>query len=321
MRERVVVMGGAGFLGSHLCTRLVNEGCDVVCVDNYLTGEPKNLDHLHGDPRFQIVEADVSDGIPVDGPVTAVLHFASPASPVDYARYPVETLRAGSLATFHALDLARRNGARMVLASTSEVYGDPLVHPQDETYWGNVNPIGPRACYDEAKRFSEAAAVTYRNTHGVDVGIVRIFNTFGPRMRAGDGRAVPTFIVQSMHGEPLTVFGDGSQTRSICYVDDLVDGVVRMMRSSVPGPVNLGAEGEVTMLELAKWIRDLTGSASEIRHEPLPQDDPRIRRPDVSTARRLLGWEASTPPEEGLKTTIAWFREQYEEEGGGRSGG
>lgn len=315
MSERVVVTGGAGFLGSHLCTRLHDEGCEVLCVDSFLTGSEANVAHLLGSPRFTLLAADASRGLEAPGPVDAVLHFASPASPADYARLPLETLRAGSLGTFHGLDLARAKGARFLLASTSEVYGDPLVHPQPESYWGNVNPVGPRACYDEAKRFAEAAVTVYRERFGVDTGIIRIFNTFGPRMRPNDGRAIPNFIRQSLRGEPLTVAGNGGQTRSICYVADLVDGVVRAMRSSISGPVNLGNPHEVSMLDLAEWIRDLVGSSSRIVFHPLPEDDPKMRRPQVDLARELLGWQAVTPLDEALKQTIAWFREQVGEPG------
>ncbi|MCX5200256.1 SDR family oxidoreductase [Streptomyces sp. NBC_00237] len=305
---RAVVTGGAGFIGSHLCGRLLDEGYEeVVCLDNFLTGKPRNIAHLSARQGFTSVRCDVSEGIAVDGPVDAVLHFASPASPVDYLSHPLETLRVGSEGTRHALDLATAKGARFVLASTSESYGDPEVHPQPETYWGNVNPVGPRSCYDEAKRFAEATVMAYRKVHGTDAGIVRIFNTFGPRMRPGDGRVVPNLIRQALDGEPMTVSGDGTQTRSLCFVDDLVDGVLKMVRSGVSGPVNLGNPYELSMLELARWIAELTGSTSGISYVPLPVDDPRRRRPDVTLARTALGWEPAVPVEEGLRRTIDWF--------------
>ncbi|MEV6739047.1 UDP-glucuronic acid decarboxylase family protein [Streptomyces sp. NPDC051104] len=305
---RVLVTGGAGFIGSHLCGRLLEIGCDhVLCVDNFLTGSPENVAHLTGHPRFQLVSADVVHGIAVESTVDAVLHFASPASPADYLRHPLATLRVGAEGTRHALDLAVAQGARFVLASTSETYGDPKVHPQTESYWGNVNPVGPRSCYDEAKRYAEALTMAYRRSRGADAGIVRIFNTFGPRMRPGDGRVIPTLIRQALEGAPMTVTGDGSQTRSLCYVDDLVDGVLRMLGASIGGPVNLGNPHEVTMLELAHWIRRLTGSRSEIVLVPLPADDPKRRRPDIALARVELGWQPQTPVEDGLLRTIEWF--------------
>ncbi|MDI2124570.1 UDP-glucuronic acid decarboxylase family protein [Yinghuangia seranimata] len=305
MRKRVVVTGGAGFIGSHLCERLIADGYSVLCADNLLTSSLDNLAGLAGEPGFEFLEQDVSDGLAVSGKVAIVLHFASPASPVDYARHPLETLRVGSVGTMNCLELAREKNARFLIASTSEVYGDPAEHPQRESYWGNVNPIGPRACYDEAKRFSEAAAATYRSL-GTDAAIIRIFNTFGPRMRPADGRAIPTFIRQLLDGEPLTVAGDGSQTRSFCYVDDLVDGIVRMARSNVPGPVNLGNPTELTILDLAHRIRELAESAVEIRHVPLPVDDPRVRRPDIGLALELLDWRPVTPFEQALSQTFAW---------------
>ncbi len=304
-----VVTGGAGFLGSHLCERLVHDGYHVVCLDNFLTGTPDNLAHLAGHPRLRVLRADVSDYMHVVGPVDLVLHFASPASPVDYLKLPIQTMKVGSVGTLHALGLAREKGARFLLASTSEVYGDPQVHPQPEDYWGHVNPVGPRGVYDEAKRFSEALTMAYRRTHQVDTGIVRIFNTFGPRMRPHDGRAIPAFIGQALRNEPLTVAGQGTQTRSICYVDDLVEGIVRMAATDSPGPVNLGNPHETTMLALAEWIRDLTGSSSELVFVPRPEDDPEVRRPDITRARNLLGWEPRTTVEDGLKHTIGWFRD------------
>jgi dTDP-glucose 4,6-dehydratase len=309
---RAVVTGGAGFLGSHLCERLLAEGYEVTCLDNFLTGGATNVDHILEHDRFRLVRADVSDYIHVVGPVDAVMHFASPASPVDYLQLPIDTLKVGSIGTLHSVGLAKEKGARFVLASTSEVYGDPQVHPQPETYWGNVNPIGPRGVYDEAKRFAEALTVAYRQTHGVGTAIVRIFNTFGPRMRPNDGRAIPTFIRQAINDEPITVAGDGSQTRSVCYVDDLVDGVVRMLHSDLDGPVNLGNPHEMSVLELAGWIRELAGSRSPIHFVARPQDDPTVRQPDISRARTMLGWEPRVAVEDGLIRTIEWFRDHQE---------
>jgi len=302
-----VVTGGAGFLGSWVCERLLERDFDVVCVDNFSTGTPTNLRHLFDRPDLEMVEQDVSAQLSVDGPVDWVLHLASPASPVHYLRMPIETLKVGSLGTMNALDLARRNDARFVLASTSEVYGDPLVHPQPEHYWGNVNPIGPRGVYDEAKRFSEALTTAYRATHNLDTGIVRIFNTYGPRMRPDDGRAIPTFMGQALRGEPITVAGDGNQTRSICFVDDTVEGILAMANSSHAGPINLGNPDEMTMLELAERIRRLTASSSSIEFVDLPTDDPRVRCPDASLARELLGWTPRVSSDEGLERTLEWF--------------
>ncbi|RJK92765.1 UDP-glucuronic acid decarboxylase family protein [Vallicoccus soli] len=309
MAERAVVTGGAGFLGSHLCERLLDEGMEVVCLDNFLTGDPGNVAHLAERGPFRLLRSDVTDYVHVPGRVDHVLHFASPASPVDYLELPIQTMKVGSVGTLHALGLAMEKGARFVLASTSEAYGDPQVHPQPESYWGHVNPVGPRGVYDEAKRFAEALTMAYRSHHGVDTGIVRIFNTHGPRMRPHDGRAVPAFVGQALRGEPLTVAGDGSQTRSIQYVDDLVEGVVRMLRSGHPGPVNLGNPHEVTVLELAETVRDLVGSRSTVRYVPRPQDDPAVRRPDITLAREVLGWEPVVGLEDGLKRTIAWFQQ------------
>ena len=307
--KRAVVTGGAGFLGSHLSQRLLEIGYDVLCVDNFLTGARSNVEHLLGKDGFELREMDVNDPILVAGPVDAVLHLASPASPVDYLRFPVQTLRAGSLGTLNALELAADKHARFVLASTSESYGDPQVHPQPETYWGNVNPVGPRAVYDEAKRFSEAVTTAYRSSRGVNTGIVRIFNTYGPRMRPHDGRAIPTFIDQALAGKPLTVAGNGSQTRSLCYVDDLIDGLVRMLHSDHAGPINVGNPHEMTVLELAMAIRELAGSDSAISLVPRPVDDPCVRRPDITLARSTLGWEPKVDLEDGLLRTIAWFRQ------------
>ena len=305
--KRAVITGGAGFLGSHLCTRLLDEGYEVTCLDNFLTGSPHNVEHLLERPGFKLVRMDVSDYIHVSGPVDAVLHFASPASPIDYLKLPIHTLKVGSIGTLHTLGLAREKGARYILASTSETYGDPQVHPQPETYWGHVNPVGPRGVYDEAKRFAEALTMAYRRTHGVNTGIVRIFNTFGERMRPDDGRAIPTFIRQALLGEQITVAGDGSQTRSICYVDDLVEGIVRLLHSDHPGPVNIGNPHEVSVLELAEWIRTLAQSSSQIDFVERPEDDPMVRQPDITLARSALGWEPRVPIEDGLTRTIEWF--------------
>ncbi|MFE9643722.1 UDP-glucuronic acid decarboxylase family protein [Streptomyces sp. NPDC006365] len=308
---RAVVTGGAGFIGSHLCERLLREDHEVVCVDNFLTSSPDNVEHLTEDRRFQLNDWDITQGLEVPGQVDAVFHLASPASPADYLRLPLATLRVGSAGTWHALDLAAAKGARFLLTSTSESYGDPLVHPQPESYWGNVNPVGPRSVYDEAKRFGEALTMAYRRCRGVDAKIVRIFNTFGPRMRADDGRAIPTFISQALRGVPITVTGDGSQTRSLCYVDDVVDGLLRMLASDHGGPVNLGNPHEVSMLELAQWIGKLARTAPDIALIPRPQDDPERRRPDITKARELLDWEPTTPVERGLCDTITYFRRRH----------
>ncbi len=305
--RRAVVTGGAGFLGSHLCEQLLARDVEVVCLDNFLTGSPENVLHLMEHPGFRLVRCDVTDYVHVPGPVDLVLHFASPASPLDYLRMPIETLKVGSLGTLHTLGLAKDKGARYVLASTSEVYGDPLVHPQPEDYWGNVNPVGPRGVYDEAKRFSEALTTAYRTSKGTDTGIVRIFNTYGPRMRPDDGRAIPAFIGQALTGRPLTVAGDGSQTRSICYVDDTVRGILELAASSHTGPVNIGNPDELSMLRLAQWIVELTGSSSSIEFIDLPVDDPKVRRPDTTRAEELLAWRPSVPSAEGLRRTVDWF--------------
>ena len=305
---RVVVTGGAGFLGSHLCEQLLADGCEVTALDNFLTGSADNVAHLREHPRFRLVETDVTDFVHVPGPVDQVLHLASPASPVDYLQLPIETLKVGSVGTLHALGLAKEKGARFLLASTSETYGDPQVHPQPESYWGHVNPVGPRGVYDEAKRFAEALTMAYRRTHGVDTAIVRIFNTHGPRMRPHDGRAVPTFASQALRGQPITVAGDGSQTRSIIYVDDLVEGIVRLLRSDLAGPVNIGNPHEVSVLDLARTVRRLIGSDSEIVFVPRPEDDPCVRQPDITLARTALGWEPQVGHEEGLERTLEWFR-------------
>ena len=307
----VVVTGGGGFLGSHLCERLLADGYEVLCVDNFCTSGPRNVAHLLGRDGFRLAELDVSAGLEVDGKVRAVLHLASPASPADYLRLPLETMRAGSVGTQNSLDLARSKNARFLLASTSEVYGDPEVHPQPEGYWGHVNPVGPRAVYDEAKRFAEAMTVAYRDTWDVDCRIVRIFNTYGPRMRADDGRMIPSFITQALAGAPLRVAGDGRQTRSVAYVADTVDGIVRLLESDRErGPVNIGGTEEMTVLAMAELIRDLVGSSSPVEFTPLPQDDPVRRRPDITQAETGLGWRPRTDLVTGIKKTVDWFLEK-----------
>ncbi|MFB8771816.1 UDP-glucuronic acid decarboxylase family protein [Streptomyces broussonetiae] len=308
--RRVLVTGGAGFVGSHLCARLLGTGAEVVCLDNLSTGARANVVDLEGVGEFDFVRADATDPATwraLPGRFDLILHFACPASPADYLRLPLETLDVGSNGTRHALERARRDGARFLLASTSEVYGDPLEHPQRETYWGNVNPIGPRSVYDESKRFAEALVAAHRRVHATDAAIVRIFNTYGPRMRTGDGRAVPSFVAQALDGVPLTVAGDGSQTRSLCYVDDTVDGILGLAASGAPGPVNIGGGDEITMLELARHIVDLTGSRSRIRFVDRPVDDPGRRRPDTRLARELLGWQPRVDWREGLERTVGWF--------------
>jgi dTDP-glucose 4,6-dehydratase len=310
---RVLVTGGAGFLGSHLCERLVRDGHEVICLDNNITGKASNVAHLLG-ARFTFLEYDITNYIHVSGPLDAVMHFASPASPIDYIRLPIQTLKVGSLGTHKALGLAKDKGARFILASTSEVYGDPLVHPQSEDYWGNVNPIGPRGVYDEAKRFSEAMTMAYRSAHGVNTGIVRIFNTYGPRMRIQDGRVVPNFITQALCGKPLTVYGDGKQTRSFCYVDDLVEGIVRFLNTDHPGPVNIGNPREMTVLEFAHIIRDAVNPAVDIVFKDLPVDDPKTRCPNIELASRILdGWEPRVPLEQGIKPTVDYFRQAMQD--------
>lgn len=305
---RIVVTGGAGFLGSHLCDALLARGDEVIVLDDLSTGSTTNIEHLFGNPAFTFDKSNVSHYVWVPGPVDAVMHFASPASPKDYLEMPIQTLKVGSLGTLNTLGLAKAKGARYFLASTSEVYGDPQVHPQPESYWGHVNPIGPRGVYDEAKRFAEAMTMAYHRTHGVDTRIVRFFNTYGPRMRPRDGRVVSNFIVQALRGEELTVYGDGTQTRSFGYVDDTIAGVLALLDSSVNEPVNIGNPGEFTMLELAELVLELTGSPSKVTHRPLPQDDPMQRRPDITRARGELGWEPQVPLREGLVPTIEWFR-------------
>jgi dTDP-glucose 4,6-dehydratase len=305
---RVLITGAAGFLGSHLVDRFLADHHDVVGMDNFITGHRDNIAHLSGNPHFRMIEHDVSRFIAFDGPLDGVLHFASPASPIDYLELPIQTLKVGSLGTHNSLGLAKAKGARFFLASTSEVYGDPQVHPQPETYWGHVNPVGPRGVYDEAKRFAEAITMAYHRYHGLDTRIVRIFNTYGPRMRPGDGRVVSNFIVQALRGDPLTVYGDGSQTRSFCYVSDLIEGIYRLYHSSRTDPTNIGNPGEFTVQQLAEAVLRLTGSSSRIDRRPLPVDDPRVRRPDLTVARAVLHWEPTVDLEAGLRTTIEYFR-------------
>ena len=307
---RTLITGGAGFIGSHLCERFLARGDEVVCVDNLITGSLANVEPLRVRPRFTFQEHDVSRPLAVDGPLDNVLHFASPASPVDYLNYPIQTLKVGSLGTHNTLGLAKAKRAKYLLASTSEVYGDPAEHPQRESYWGSVNCVGVRGCYDEAKRFAEAIVMAYRRTHQVDTRIIRIFNTYGPRMRLDDGRVLPNFMGQALRGEPLTVYGDGSQTRSFCYVDDLVEGIVRLLDKDFHEPVNLGNPDEVTILQFAEEILKLSGSASPIDYRPLPQDDPKVRRPDITRARQLLGWEPKVGRQEGLRRTLEYFQKK-----------
>ena len=305
---RALITGGAGFLGSHLCDLFLARGHEVICIDNFLTGSPENIKHLLGQPGFTFVRYDVTNYIHVEGPLDYVLHFASPASPIDYLEKPIQTLKVGSLGTHKTLGVAKHKSARYLLASTSEVYGDPLVHPQREDYWGNVNPVGPRGVYDEAKRFAEAMTMAYHRFHGVDTRIVRIFNTYGERMRLRDGRVVPAFVSQALKNEPLTVFGDGSQTRSFCYVSDLVDGIYRLLMSDETNPTNIGNPAEMTVLQFAELIKKLTGATAPIEFHPLPTDDPKVRKPDITKARAKLGWEPRVQVEEGLKRTIDYFR-------------
>jgi dTDP-glucose 4,6-dehydratase len=309
-RVRTVITGGAGFLGSHLCDRALSHGCEVICVDNFITGSPANVEHLRTNPNFRLLRHDISQPLEIDGPVDVVLHFASPASPVDYLRHPIPTLKVGSLGTHNALGLAKLWKARFLLASTSEVYGDPEQHPQREDYWGHVNPIGVRGVYDEAKRFAEAMTMAYHRYHGVHTHIVRIFNTYGERMRLDDGRVLPNLMGQALRGEPLTIYGDGSQTRSFCYVSDLVEGIYRLSDTDFHEPVNLGNPNEVSILDFAKEILALTGSASTLVFKPLPQDDPKVRRPDIGRARGLLGWEPTVDRHEGLRRTLEYFRQK-----------
>jgi dTDP-glucose 4,6-dehydratase len=305
---RTLITGGAGFIGSHLCERFLAEGHDVLCLDNLITGNPVNIQHLQGNSRFTFLRHNISNHIEIDGPIDNILHFASPASPVDYLRHPIPTLKVGSLGTHNALGLAKAKEARFLLASTSEVYGDPERHPQREDYWGNVNPIGIRGVYDEAKRFSEAMTMAYHRSHGIDTHIVRIFNTYGPRMRLDDGRVVPNLMGQALRGEPLTVYGDGSQTRSFCFVTDLVEGIYRLLRSDFHEPVNLGNPNEVSILDFAKEILKLSGGKTPIMFKPLPQDDPKVRRPDITRARTMLGWEPRIDRHDGMRQTMEFFR-------------
>ena len=305
---RVLITGGAGFLGSHLCERFIAEGAEVICMDNLVTGDLRNVEHLFGNERFVFQHQDVTEFIHVPGDLDYVLHFASPASPIDYLELPIQTLKVGSLGTHKALGLAHAKQARFLLASTSEVYGDPLTHPQKESYWGNVNPVGPRGVYDEAKRFAEAMTMAYNRYHGVETRIVRIFNTYGQRMRLNDGRALPAFMGQALRGEDLTVFGDGSQTRSFCYVDDLVEGIYRLLMSDEELPTNIGNPHEMTIKEFAEAVVDITGSGSKLTFKPLPEDDPKIRQPDITKAREKLGWEPQVALRDGLERTLANFR-------------
>jgi len=307
---RSLVTGGAGFLGSHLCDRLIIEGHEVICLDNLITGDVANISHLLGNPKFKFINYDVTNYIFIDGNIDFIFHFASPASPADYLKYPIQTLKVGSLGTHKALGLAKAKGARFLLASTSEVYGDPLIHPQPESYWGNVNPVGPRGVYDEAKRFAEALTMAYHRYHNVDTRIVRIFNTYGERMRTNDGRAIPAFITQSLQNLDVTVFGDGSQTRSICYVSDLIDGIYKLMMSNYTEPMNLGNPEEISILQLAKEIVEITGSKSKIVFKDLPEDDPKVRQPDITNARKILGWQPKIGRKEGLSKTIAYFKKK-----------
>ena len=305
---RTLITGGAGFLGSHLCDYLMEKGHDVICIDNLLTGSSENIEHCIGNPKFTFIKHNVSEYIYIEGEIDNVLHFASPASPLDYLKLPIQTLKVGSLGTLNAIGVAKSKNARFFLASTSEVYGDPLVHPQTEEYWGNVNPVGPRGVYDEAKRFAEAMVMAYHRSHKVDTRIVRIFNTYGPRMRINDGRALPAFISQALNGEDLTVFGDGSQTRSFCYVSDLVEGIYRLLVSDVTEPVNIGNPTEIKLIDVAKEIVKMTGSKSKIIFKPLPIDDPKCRQPDITKAEKLLNWTPEVSRTDGLKKTIEYFR-------------
>jgi dTDP-glucose 4,6-dehydratase len=307
---RALITGGAGFIGSHLCDRLLADGLEVICMDNLITGTTDNIAHLAGHHRFTFIHYDVTQYIFVEGPLDYILHFASPASPIDYLQLPIQTLKVGALGTHKVLGLAKAKKARFLLASTSEVYGDPLSHPQSEEYWGNVNPIGPRGVYDEAKRFGEAMTMAYHRYHEVDIRIARIFNTYGPRMRLQDGRVVPNFILQALRGEDLTVYGDGSQTRSFCYLDDLVEGIIRLVFSRETDPVNLGNPDEFSVLEFARVVLEITGSSSRIIHQPLPVDDPRVRRPDIAKAQNILNWKPKISLQEGIKKTVPYFQEK-----------
>lgn len=305
---RVLITGGAGFLGSHLCDRFIAEGDEVICIDNFITGSPDNIAHLMGNKNFRFIHHDVTNYIYVEGDLDYILHFASPASPIDYLKLPIQTLKVGSLGTHKSLGLAKAKGARFLLASTSETYGDPLIHPQPETYWGNVNPVGSRGVYDEAKRFAEAMTMAYHRYHGVDTRIVRIFNTYGPRMRLEDGRAIPNFITQALQGKPVTVYGDGSQTRSVCYVDDLIEGIYRLLLSDEIDPTNIGNPAELTMLQLAEEIVEIIDSKSDIAFHELPADDPKVRQPDITKARSILNWDPKVNRKVGLEKTIEYFK-------------
>ena len=305
---RTLITGGAGFLGSHLCDRFIKEGHEVICMDNLITGNMDNIAHLMGHERFRFIHHDVTEYIYVEGPLNYIMHFASPASPIDYLELPIQTLKVGALGTHKALGLAKNKGARLLLASTSEVYGDPLIHPQPESYYGNVSPIGPRGVYDEAKRFAEAITMAYQRYHGVETRIVRIFNTYGPRMRLNDGRVVPAFLGQALLGKPLTIFGDGSQTRSFCYVSDLVEGIYRLLLSAEPEPVNIGNPREMTIMQFAEHVQKIAGTSLTIEQKPLPQDDPKVRQPDITKARKILGWEPLVPFEEGIVETMEFFK-------------
>ena len=306
---RILITGGAGFLGSHLCDKFIGKGYEVLCMDNLITGSTENIAHLIGNDQFRFIHHDVTEYMYIDGELDAILHFASPASPVDYLRYPIQTLKVGSLGTHKALGLAKAKKARFLLASTSEVYGDPLTHPQEESYWGNVNPVGIRGVYDEAKRFAEAMTMAYHRYHGLETRIVRIFNTYGPRMRIEDGRAIPAFMSQALRGESLTVFGDGSQTRSVCYVDDLVEGIYQLLLSDESDPVNIGNPDELSMLDLAKEILEISGSSSQIVYKDLPQDDPKVRQPDITRAQTTLKWQPNVQRREGLIKTLEYFKQ------------
>jgi dTDP-glucose 4,6-dehydratase len=307
---KVLITGGAGFLGSHLCDRFLKEGMEVIAMDNLITGNLKNIQHLFGHDNFTFVKHDVTEYNYVEGELDYIMHFASPASPIDYLQLPIQTLKVGALGTHKILGLAKAKGARVLIASTSEVYGDPLIHPQTEDYWGNVNPIGYRGVYDEAKRFMEAMTMAYHRYHGVETRIVRIFNTYGPRMRVDDGRALPAFMSQALRGEDITVFGDGSQTRSFCYVDDLIEGIYRLLMSDYSDPVNIGNPSEISILDFAKEVIELTGSSSKVIYKDLPKDDPKVRKPNIDKARSILGWEPQVPRKEGLKRTLEYFKEE-----------
>jgi dTDP-glucose 4,6-dehydratase len=310
---RVLISGGAGFIGSHLCDYYIKQKNEVVCLDNFITGRQENIMHLMDKPGFHLIKADISKSFEITGHNDAILHFASPASPKDFSKYPIQIMRTGSFGTYHLLELAKRDKAKFLLASTSEVYGDPLVHPQTEDYWGNVNPVGPRAVYDESKRFGEAMTMAYHREYGLSVRIARIFNTYGPRMRIDDGRVVPNLIPQALRGEPLTIYGDGKQTRSFCYIDDMVSGISKLLEADVSEPVNIGNPDEFTILEFANLVLELTKSKNKMEFAPLPKDDPKKRKPDISKAKRILGWEPKVSLKQGLKLTIDWFKQQIKD--------